>query len=427
MDLSKLPEAFFHYLWKHKSLNPLLQTVEGSRLQILNPGIHNQDGGPDFLLARIRIDDTLWVGNVELHVKGSDWYHHKHHLDESYNNVILHVVGVHDKTAHDQSGLALNTLCLDGAFNPNLIERFESISRNLLWVPCMNLIKDVESIILLQSLHSRAVERLAIKAERIKQELQTSNNDWEECCYRLISKQFGSKVNISSFEVLCQGLPARILMKHHDNIFQLEALLFGQSGLLHSRLRESYPVELKKEYRYLSAKYKLSPMPGYLWKFLRIRPAGFPTLRIAQLASLYCKRQKVFQEIIEQENIHDLMDFFDLHSSLYWDTHYIFGKKSKKKLKRFGKQSIQLLLINAMIPLLHLYGEQMNKPHLCDRAIAFLEDLPSEQNAIVRRWDEIGVRVWNALESQGLIQLKSAYCDKKRCLECPVGHHLLKQ
>lgn len=427
MELTQLPEHFFHYLWKHKALSPAPKTVTGNTIQIIDPGIHNHDAGPDFILARVRIDDTLWVGNIEIHVKGSDWYHHGHHKDEAYNNIILHVVAENDRIACDQAGQTLKTLCLKGAFDPGLTERYASIIQNLLWVPCMKQIRDVENIILIQSLHSRAIERLAMKSERVKADLEACNNDWEECCYRLISKQFGSKVNITAFEMLSRSIPARILMKHHGNAFQLEALLFGQSGLLHSRLRESYPRQLKKEHQYLSAKYNISPMPGYFWKFLRIRPAGFPTLRISQLAELFTQRQKVFQELIEQEHIHDLMAFFKLRSSSYWDSHYIFGNKSSRKAKSFGKQSIQLMLINAIIPMLHLYGEQMNKPHLCERAIAFLEALPAERNAIVRRWEAIGIKVCNALESQGLIQLKNTYCDKKRCLECPVGHYLLKQ
>lgn len=427
MDLMHIPESFFHYLWKHRAYHPGLKSAGGENIQVLHTGTHNRDSGPDFLMAKVRIGQTIWAGNVEIHIKASDWYMHGHHLDKAYNNVILHVVAFHDREVRDEAGSKLQTLCMEGAFDQKLLTQYHKICRNLNWVPCSNLIPSVPGIILVQTLHSRAIERLYKKTMEIKDELAACNNDWEECCYRLTGKQFGSKINTMAFETLARTIPAKVLMKHCGDQFSLEALLFGQSGLLHRGLREQYPRQLKKEHAYLSLKYGLMPMPGYLWKFMRLRPAGFPTLRISQLAGLYARQQRVFQSMLEQDKLEKLLAYFKLEASPYWDSHYIFGRKSKKRKKRFGRQSARLLLINAIIPLMHLYGEQMHKPSLCERAISFLEGLPPEQNALVSRWKETGVEARNALETQGLIQLKTDYCDQKHCLECPIGHFLLKQ
>jgi hypothetical protein len=290
----------------------------------------------------------------------------------------------------------------------------------------MNMIRDVEDIILLNTIHAKAIERLQQKSQGVQAQLDASGQDWEECCYRLICKQFGSKINTEVFEMLARSIPAKILMRHHSDLFQLEALLFGQSGLLNMPLREKYPLQLKKEYAFLAAKYGLKPIPGYLWKFMRLRPAAFPSLRIAQLAVLYHRHQLVFRAIMEQETTNNIMAFFKLEASVYWNRHYLFNKKSISKKKRFGQQATRMLLINAIIPLLYLYGVNMNQVFLCDRALDFLEQLPPEDNALTRRWKDLGVEVSNALESQGLIQLKKTLCDNKACLDCPIGHALIK-
>ncbi|MCK5079528.1 MAG: DUF2851 family protein, partial [Bacteroidales bacterium] len=408
-----IPEDFFHYLWKHRMLSPGLQTINGEKLSIIHPGIHNHDSGPDFQYARIRIGNTLWAGNVEIHILASDWYRHQHNTDEAYNNVILHVVVENDRIVKDSTGRKLQTICIKGAFEDKLLQRYKEISHNLLWVPCQNLLSTVAPIHVTGRINALAVQRLFDKTGLIRHELAHLKMDWEECCFRLLSRQFGAKINTASFEMLAKTLSVKILMKYHGDLFQLEALLFGQSGLLNRSLYGKFPRRLKKEHAYLAAKHRLSPMPGYLWKFMRLRPIAFPSLRISQLAALYHKNQSVFQEIIEMETINSLYSFFDLTASEYWDTHYILDRKSKRCQKKFGRQSIQLLLINAIIPLIHLYGQEMNKPALCDRALTFMEILPPENNAIIRKWNSIGVRAENSLESQGLLQLKNTACDNK--------------
>ncbi|MEN8224857.1 MAG: DUF2851 family protein [Bacteroidota bacterium] len=427
MSFKHVPEVFFHFLWKYRLLSPDLRSSQGEKIQIIHPGTHNTNAGPDFLFARIRLGDTMWAGNIEIHNKASDWYSHGHDKDPAYNNVILHVVAENNKIAIDQDGREIQTLCIATQFDHELLSRFRDINGNLHWVPCMNMIGQVENINVINRMNALAVERLREKALAVSEELKACGNDWEECCYRLISKQFGSKINTGQFEMLAKTMPVRILMKYHHDLPGLEALLFGQSGLLSIRITESYTRKLKKEHAYLSAKHQLIPMPGYLWKFLRLRPAGFPTLRIAQLARLYEMNQSLLQAIIEKEDLPSLVSLFDVTASSYWDEHYVFEKKGKSSEKKFGTQSIHLLLINAIIPMLHLYGEYMNKPALCERAVSFLEKLPAENNAVIRRWKSIGIIPANALESQGLLQLKNKKCERKLCLECSIGHDILKQ
>ena len=427
MDLQNITEAFIHYLWKYRMLHPDLKTTNNQSVSILHPGIHNHDSGPDFQCARIRIGNTVWAGNVEIHIKSSDWFLHGHHKDAAYNNVILHVVMVNNRSVKGLNKLPIPTLSLQGTFNPSILKRYREISENLLWVPCIRLIKNVEKIYITSRIHSVAIDRLNKKNLIIKNQLFSRKMDWEECCYNMLCRQFGSKINCDQFEMLSNSLPAKILMKYHGNEFQLEALLFGQSGLLYSSFREKYPTGLRKEYRYLSKKHNLLPIPGYLWKFMRLRPAAFPTLRIAQLAQLYAKHQRVFQSILAMPTLNELYAFFNLTASGYWDTHYIFGKKGQTRKKKFGEQSIRLLLINGIIPMIHLYGDIMNKPSLCERAIHFLEDMPPEDNAVIRRWKEDGIVASNALESQGLLELRQSHCEHKKCLECSIGHCVLKQ
>lgn len=422
-----IPEAFFHYLWKYRLLSNDLKTINREQINIIHPGVHNTDSGPDFLFAKIKIGNTIWAGNVEIHVRASDWYKHQHEKDEAYDNLILHVVAENDAVVKNTKGLELQTICIADAFDLNLLSRYREIMNNLLWIPCQNQIGNIPTVFLTSRIHADAIQRLLEKSERIKKELVHLKMDWEECCYRMISRQFGARINIPSFEMLTKTLSVRVLMKHHGDPFSIEALLFGQSGLLNIRLKERYPQALKKEHAYLSSKYGLSPMPGYLWKFMRLRPAAFPSLRIAQMAVLYTKYQSIFQEIIERKGINSLYDLFNLEASGYWDCHYIFNKKAKNCKKRFGKQSIQLLLINAIIPLIHLYGQVMKKPELCERALQFLEAIPAENNAIIRQWSSIGIQPSNSMESQGLLQLQKQRCDKKLCLECSIGHQLLKQ
>lgn len=421
-----IPEVFFHYIWKHKLLINEIFTRDGERITILYNGIYNTDSGPDFLCARIKIGSTVWAGNVEIHVRASDWYRHNHHKDAAYNNVILHVVAEDDMPVRDQSGRKLPTLCIADAYDRNLLERYRSISQNMLWIPCQELINSINKIHVTGRLQAEAIQRLYNKSAAIRQELVLLKNDWEECCYRVISRQFGAKVNVPAFEMLTKTLPVKILMKEQGELERTEALLFGQSGLLNMRIRGKYPHMLKKEHAFLAGKYRLSPMPGYLWKFMRMRPAAFPTIRIAYLAALYSQHQSIFQEVIERDSIKEITSLFKVKASPYWDNHFIFDRISSKKTKTFGTQSIHLLLINAIIPLIHLYGQEMNKPELCDRAVAFLEALPPENNAIIRRWSTLGIEAANSLESQGLIQLKRARCDHKKCLECSIGHKILQ-
>ncbi|HSG68505.1 MAG TPA: DUF2851 family protein [Bacteroidales bacterium] len=422
----RIPESFFHFIWKYQLLSQGLFTTEKEPLTILSPGSHNHDAGPDFLLARIRIGSTIWVGNIEIHVKASDWYRHGHHQDPAYNNVVLHVVEDDNMPCSNEAGRRLPVLSIAGKFNERLLDRYREISNNLHWVPCMHLLDEVKDIHKLATIHAHAVGRLKKKAGEVDLELRLSAMDWDECCYRLIAKQFGSRVNVNNFEMLARSVPARVLMKYHNDLFRLESILFGQSGLIGSHLREKYPRELRKEHSFLAALHRLSPMPGYLWNFLRLRPASFPTIRIAHLARLYATHQRLFQSIIECRRVRELESIFSICASNYWNDHYLFGKKSKPQSKCFGKQGIHLLLINSIIPMIYHYGDIMHRQDLCDRAVSFLEQLPAEDNAVIRRWKALGSDPGNSLETQGLLELKKSACDIKACLNCSIGLQILK-
>jgi hypothetical protein len=424
-NFKHVPESFFQYLWKHRLLSADLSTCNGERVAIVHPGVHNRDSGPDFLMARIRIGNTIWAGNIEIHVKASDWYVHKHHLDAAYDNVILHVVADDDARARNSRGQELQSLEISSSFDPRLLERYREISQNLLWIPCEKLIAEVETVHIRNRINAESVGRVVDRANMMKEELMDLKMDWEACCYRSVARQFGARINTAAFESLAHSLPVKVIMKHHENLQELEALLFGQSGMLSRRLYGRYPNALKKEYAYLSSKYGLKPIPAFMWKFMRLRPAAFPSLRIAQLAALYNSHQRLFQEIVECGTVASLSMIFRVGASEYWDRHFIFDRKARYAVKRFGEQSIQLLIINAIIPMLHLYGELMNKPGICDRAIGFLEGLPPEKNAIMKKWAALGIHAENSLESQGLLQLKKRMCDHHRCLECSIGHQVL--
>ncbi len=424
--MKDIPEAFIHYLWKYRLIRAGVCTGSGDMVTVIHPGTHNSNAGPDFLCARVRIGDTLWVGNVEIHVKASDWQRHRHHRDESYNSVILHVVAENDCTVRTASGNVLQTLEIGEAFDRKLLSRYRDISQNLLWVACENMIGSVKRVHISSKIHALAIGRLYEKAEVIREELVQTNMDWEECCYRTLARQFGAKLNRQPFEMLARSLPASVIRKYSHSLFQLESLFFGQSGLLNKRLYGEYPRNLKKEHAYLALKHGLAPMPGYLWKFMRLRPAAFPTIRLAQMAELY-SRAPVLQNILEAKDLTSLYKYFSLEASPYWTDHFLFDRKSIAGKKRLGRQSIQVILINAAIPLVCLYGQEMNRQDLCTRAVDLLESLPPEDNAIIRKWHSIGVTASNSLETQGLLQLKKCMCDNKACLECAIGHQILQQ
>lgn len=418
-------EEFLHYIWKYRLFNKPLTTVEGETIEILTPGIHNFNAGPDFSDARLKIGSALWAGNVEIHIHTSDWMKHKHQNDPAYENVVLHVVYIHDEPADSYH---IPVLELKGCFDENLFVRYRDFINNRLWVPCAKLIKTVPEIEVSLWLERMLVERLERKADLIAGFLELGKNNWEEAFYFTLARSFGFHVNALPFEMLARSLPFNIIARHADNPFQVEALVFGQSGLLTEEVTDRYAQDLFNEYAFLRKKYHLVPIAGHLWKFLRLRPANFPTIRLSQFATFLSANQQLLSRILEIEEVDKLMDIFlGTKPSAYWTNHYMWDKETAPRQKSLGKIAVNLLMINTVLPFIFVYGRAFDNDKLCNRALDFFTKIPGEKNNITLNWQKTGMDIGSAFQTQALISLKNEYCDKKRCLQCRIGNYLLKQ
>jgi len=424
-----MKEEFLHYLWKYGLYNPeKLIDNDGNKIKVINPGEYNRDAGPDFFNARITISGTEWAGNVEIHTKSSHFVNHGHHKDPAYNNVILHLVAENDRKVFNSLGEELLTVKL--VFDINLYEKYLSLINNTYTIACQDEIKKLDYIIIRHWLNCLAIERLQNKSEAIIRILSETGNDWEETFYRLLARYFGFRVNAEPFEMLAAALPFRIIRKHADNRFQIEALLFGTAGLLEEGLfkesiSDEYYYHLIKEYKILSAKYSLQPINGWLWKFSRLRPANFPTIRISQLAAMLSIAGGLFSNVLDATDIRKLNKVFEVKASDYWDNHYVFGKKAMNIPKSTGSQATDIFLINAVIPVIFVFGKNRYREDLCKRSLEFLEDINAEENIITEEWKSSGIEAESAFYSQALIQLRNEYCKKRRCLNCRIGSKLL--
>jgi hypothetical protein len=418
-----MSEEFIQYIWKQqlfKQRSYLAST--GEKVEILQPGEQNFDAGPDFINARIKIWNTIWAGNCEVHQHASDWLKHGHNQDNAYDSVILHVVVHCDSVAKTTANRIVPTIELK--FDKKLEKNYQNLLDSQQWIPCAALISQIEKFHITHWLTKLTVERLEQRTEDILRHLTFSKNNWEETFYHYLARSFGFKVNAIPFELLAQSIPYSILGKHKENLFQIEALLFGQSGLLDIP-SDNYSNMLNAEYLFLQKKYALRPMPAHLWKFLRLRPSNFPTVRIAQFAALTCQSTNLFSKIIEAESVSALDSLFQLKASSYWDTHFKFGAISKLQKKNLTRESIHLLLVNAIIPFIFVYGKQKNLSNYLEKAITFLETLGPEKNSIILKWNKIGINSVKAFDTQALLQLKAQYCQQKKCLQCEIGNRLI--
>lgn len=413
-----MTENFLHYLWKYRVLKSGLASSSGEPITILHPGEHNHDAGPDFINARIRIGETVWAGNVEIHVAGSDWYKHDHESDDAYNNVILHVVYNNDIVVTDRKNRPVATLVLQGAFPMEVLERYEDFLRNRLWIPCEKLIPSISPVHFDRWAPALVVERLEERTGIIRKSWEQCRYDWNENFYRNLARCFGFKINVPPFEMLAETLPLKILVKHRTKLFQLEALLFGQSGMLAGKFNDSYPRSLAEEFRFLKKKYSLQPVPVFMWQFLRLRPSNFPTIRIAQFAALIFSTDDLFDIVLKATSLDAIRKVFAVRASEYWDDHYIFDRPSSKKPKLLGSGSVNLLILNFIIPFLFFYGNERGQEVYKEKGLRWLEQLEGETNAETERWKKLGMTVEYALHTQALMQLKSKYCSRKRCLDC---------
>ena len=415
-----MKEDFLHFIWKHRLFSKSnIKTVSGEKIEVISTGTHNFDSGPDFFNARIRIGNTMWAGNVEIHTKASDWYLHRHHQDESYNNVILHVVETADREVLINEKVLP---CLVLNYPEKLKENYFQLLQSEQWIACQSRFHMVDPFEVKFWLGALLSERLLSKTDEIRFLLQQNKNDWNETFYQLLARNFGMKTNALPFELLAKTTPLNILGKHKNNLFQIEALLFGQSGLLNEELiGDDYFLKLREEYSFLYKKYKLKPVEAHLWKFMRLRPVNFPTIRISQFAQLICKSTALFSKILETENLKSLELFFNVESSGYWDNHYRFNKDSKKTSKKLGSSAFQNIVINTIAPVLFVYGDINGKSELKDRALRFLDELPAESNSIIESWEKLEIRAKSAFETQALLQLKNFYCKKQEMPRLPFG------
>ncbi len=432
MKTPSFPEALLHYIWKFRLFEHQdLQTTEGEYLQIEQPGLHNrQDAGPDFSQARIRIGNTLWAGQVEIHKLSSDWERHHHQQDIAYDNVILHVVYEYDRPVRRKDGSEIPCLELKNRIDEGLLLRSEELLQSPEQVPCSAHLTDIPELAMRMWLERLVVERLEAKTEAVFRELEHTKNHWESAFYVFLARNFGTPVNAEPFEQLARSLPLSVLAKQKDKLLQIEALLFGQAGFLEgitAEETEEYPRLLRREYDFLRNKYNLQPIAAAAWKFGRMRPAAFPTVRLALFAQLVYQSTHLFSKFLETESLSGLRQFFELKVSNYWLEHYRFGEKSEKRgQKSLGKNSFENIVINTLVPFLFVYGKAQGDENYCERALLWLEQLAAEENIIIKMWREIGVKAENALHSQALLHLKKQYCDQKHCLDCAIGNKILR-
>lgn len=421
-------EQLLRFIWQFRLFNTTeLQTVNGEPVELVHCGYSNSDSGPDFREAKIKIGNTLWVGNVELHVKSSDWFLHKHQTDTAYDNVILHVVYEHNgKSAQRKNGEPIPIVELKKLINPYTLSRYEQLSKQPKGIACESFYPQAAAHVSASFLSRLLTERLQSKVERINDMLREDTGDWEHVMFRLIARYLGSGINREPFELLAKSLPVKVWVKHSNDLMQLEALLFGQAGFLEGDFEDDYPKQLRKEYLYLKRLYQLEPLPKHLWKMLRLRPANFPTIRLAQLAAVLQYESGIFSTLISDPRVKAVHRFFDVQVSPYWETHYTFDKESKAVRSGVGTATKNLLLINAIAPLLFAYGKYKSNESYCDKALELLESVKPESNAILNNWEALGVKPLNAFDTQALLQLKNEYCDKHRCLQCTVGLQILK-
>jgi hypothetical protein len=421
-----MKEDFLHHLWKFKLFNHHnLKTTDGEPVKVIQTGQHNTDAGPDFFNARVKIGNTLWVGNVEIHLKSSDWKKHSHHLDGAYKNVILHVVHEHDEAIKSVNGDEICTLELKERFNPKLYQNYRELLESRQWIPCEKRIKSVDKITIDSWLERLLIERFERKTDNILQSLRINKNNWEETFYHQLAKNFGFQLNALPFEMLAKSIPLSHLGKHKNNLFQIEALLFGQAGLLNKKFKDDYPNELKKEYEFLRRKFSMKEVDGSQWKFLRLRPPNFPTIRIAQFAQLVHRSSHLFSKILETAKIDDLKSHFEISVSDYWLIHYVFDKASSRREKHLGENAMLIILINTVVPFLFAYGKQRQSEVHEERALSFLEKLSAEKNSIIHHWESLGIFSKNANHTQSLLQLKNEYCSQKKCLNCAIGNKII--
>ncbi|MDP2089909.1 MAG: DUF2851 family protein [Flavobacteriaceae bacterium] len=421
-------EKVLHFIWKYQLFSDIsLETTQNESLIILNAGLLNDNSGPDFLTASVRINDQLWVGNVEIHQKSSDWYLHNHHIDEHYKAVILHVVWEHDREVFNPHQQIIPTFELSKFVKSDFLKRYTGFnSNNPKWILCENELKNISKFTLQNWMEVLFLERLERKSVEINQLLLNYKNDWEAVLWVLLCKNFGAKINSEAFLQLAQSVDFQIIRKEKNNLLVLEALLFGQAGFLINDIEDAYYQKLQNEYQYLISKYSLTTLSSSTFHFFRLRPLNFPTIRIAQLAGVIYATQSLFSKLMETTTKDEIYAVFTTQTSAYWDTHYTFGKESKSNKKRISKAFVDTLMINTVIPLKFAYSTKKGT-ELIEHLLELMESVKAEKNAIIDKFSQFGIIAVNAIQTQSMLELKNEYCLKIRCLDCSIGNEILRK
>lgn len=425
-----MQEKFLHFLWRFQFLNKKdLHTSTDEKLEIITPGTHNEDSGPDFLNARIIIGSINWYGHIEIHINASDWYRHNHHTDKAYENVVLHVVWNNDRDIVHTDGMTLPTLELKSIALSGLCKKYHQFEQTKLPIPCAKHLDEVPILIKNAMLDKALYQRMTNKNNLVYRLLEQNTGDWYETAYQLLAYNFGFKANNETFLRLAQSLSIKTILKHNASLLQLEAILFGMSGLLPmAPPNDEYIENLQKEFALFQHKEYVHKQALFTpqWKFFRLRPANFPTIRIAQFAQILHQHTNLFDTLISTptKEIHKV---FSITQSIYWQNHYNFGKKSSPHIPGLGAKSIDSILINTIVPLLVAYGKTKDNQDYIDRATAILEYLPAENNKITRIWIENGIKIKNAFDSQASIELYNNFCSQKKCLKCNIGMDILRK
>lgn len=429
-------ERLLHYVWKSRLVpREGLRTTEGQEIVVLSAGLHNKDAGPDFFNADIVIDGEDWIGNVEIHSKSSDWYRHGHEKDKAYNNVVLHVVEVADAEVKTENGRIVPQLVL--TVPDYVVNNYEHLQAFEDHPPCYRYAAGLPHLITDQWIRRLCEERLERKAAEIDARLKYCEFNWEQVFFITMARAFGFGVNGDTFEEWARTLPYSGAAKHRDDIFQIEALFIGQAGLLEEsvlsdRQREladsdTYYQRLKSEYAFMANKFQISPLGGYKWKFLRLRPQNFPTLRLAQFASLYCRQKLSLSAVMEAKDVKDLHRLLEVEVSPYWQSHYtLCSEEGDKSARHLQKPALNLLVLNGIVPMVYAYGRYRQSKKIMEKALDWLHTIDAEDNKYTRLWTQMGLSVANAEESQAVIQLMTQYCQRKDCLRCNLGYQYIK-
>lgn len=421
-------EDFLHFIWKYKKIySEQLLTTQNELVEVVATGIHNHLAGPDFFNAQIKVNHQLWAGNVEIHSKSSDWYAHGHETDVNYDNVILHVVWEDDVAIYRKDHTQIPTLELKNYIAPKVLEAYQKLFNKTenSFINCEKQLSSVDPFLLKNWLDRVFFERLEQKSIVVAELLSTYDNDWEQVLFSLLLKNFGSKVNGDSFWSLSQNIPFSKIRKISSHLEQLEAIFFGMVGFLDADdITDVYYRNLQTEYRYLQHKFQLKNEAVQKPHFFKLRPPNFPTIRLSQLAKLYHKHQNLFSKVLAADTLEDIYSLFNVKASDYWDTHFTFGKESKKSVKKTSKKFIDLLVINTLLPLKFYHAKSLHNAEDIT-LLKLISQMTKEENNILKNYESLGVNISNAMESQAILQLYHRYCSKNNCLQCAVGNHLL--